>query len=335
MKKEQLTKFEDNSNLEPENIGGFLQDVIKGLRSHPKKLYSKYFYDAEGDHIFQRIMRSADYYVTDCELEIFKNRCSDFSKLFSRFSEGFDVVELGAGDAYKSRHLLKCLLDEGLDFTYYPTDISEHAVNMVSDELPEKLTGLKIKGLTGEFFDTLDEVSRLSGKPKVVLFLGSNIGNMPPTEAVDFCRTLRKYLSDGDLALIGFDLKKNPWTIFKAYNDSERITKEFNLNLLNRINKELNGNFNLEQFDHYENYDPESGACKSYLFSLKDQKVTIQGTEIHFAANEIIYMETSQKYTEDEIEKIARETHFKIETHLYDSKKWFIDSVWEAIPYQI
>jgi len=243
----------------------FEYDVIKGLTSKPKYLQSKYFYDAEGDRIFQKIMHAPEYYLTDCELEIFKTRCKEIVNIFERFKDGFDIIELGAGDAYKSTELLRCLLEEKMEFTYFPTDISENVVKLVEKELPQKLPDLTIKGLVGEYFDSLRESTRISNKPKVVLFLGSNIGNMPPSEAITFCENIRKHLSPGDLTLIGFDLKKNPWVIFNAYNDKAGITKEFNLNLLKRINKELDANFDREQFEHFESYDPETGACKSFL----------------------------------------------------------------------
>lgn len=309
----------------------FMYDVVKGLTANPKYLLSKYFYDAEGDKIFQQIMHAPEYYLMNCELEIFKTRCKEIVEVFRRFEGGFDIIELGAGDAYKSTELLRCLLEEKMNFTYYPTDISENVVKFVERELPRKLPELEIRGLVGEYFDALQESTRISARPKVVLFLGSNIGNMPPREAVTFCENIRKHLAPGDLTLIGFDLKKNPWIIFNAYNDKAGITKKFNLNLLKRINDELGGNFDLEQFDHFENYDPESGACKSYLFSLREQNVAINGTAIPFKENEYIYMETSHKYSIDQIDKLSNKCLFRTVIHLFDSKHWYTDVIWECI----
>ena len=131
----------------------FFQDVLKGLTANPKYLYSKYFYDDRGDEIFREIMHSPEYYLTNCELEIFKTRCKEIAEIFSRFQQGFDLIELGAGDAFKSSELLKCLLDEKLKFTYYPTDISEHAIKLVEKELPQQLPDLKIKGFAGDQFN--------------------------------------------------------------------------------------------------------------------------------------------------------------------------------------
>jgi uncharacterized SAM-dependent methyltransferase len=200
---------------------------------------------------------------------------------------------------------------------------------LVEKDLPNKIKNLNIIGITGEYFSALQEVNNRSSRPKLILFLGGNIGNMPPEEALTFCKDLYEILNKGDMVLIGFDLKKNPWTIFNAYNDKDGITREFNLNLLNRINRELDGNFNVNQFEHYESYDPESGACKSYLFSLKQQSVKIGEIEIPFNENELIYMETSQKYTLEETEEMAKKSKFKPVTQLFDSKNWFTDVVWE------
>ncbi len=313
------------------NQESFLRDVLRGLYSEPKFLQSKYFYDAEGDKLFQKIMRLPEYYLTGCESEILRNNCPGIAGVFKRFASGFDLIELGAGDASKSSILLEYLLNEGIDFTYYPTDISEHVVKLVEKNLPHKFPYLKVRGLTGEFLAALSEASCISQKPKVVMFLGSNIGNMPPHDALEFCKNVKNHLETGDLALIGFDLKKNPRVIFDAYNDSQGITKKFNLNLLDRINRELQANFLTEKFDHYESYDPETGACKSYLFSLKKQSVSIAGVELSFNENEYIYMETSHKYTTDQINELSLKAGFKPVAQFFDSKNWFTDVVWERL----
>jgi dimethylhistidine N-methyltransferase len=319
------------TDISQETLEIFRQDVIKGLTSNPKHLQSKYFYDKRGDKLFQKIMDAEQYYLTDAELEIFATRCQEMRELVGRFPDGFDLIELGAGDALKSTELLKCLAKAEKDFTYFPIDISEHIVQLLERELPKKIKNLNIKGTAGDYFVALEEVKLYSKRPKLVLFLGGNIGNMPPEEALDFCRELHSHLSTGDLVLIGFDLKKNPWTIFNAYNDKDGITRDFNLNLLHRINRELDADFNVSQFDHYESYDPETGACKSYLFSLQEQRATIGDVEITFEENEYIYMETSHKYTLDQTKKMAAKAGFKPIAHLFDSQKWFTDVIWEKM----
>jgi len=310
----------------------FLKDVLTGLQSSPKQLQSKYFYDEEGDKIFQRIMESKEYYPTDCEMEIFKEQTPELASVLKNGFDEFDLVELGAGDATKSFYVLHELIKIEAKFTYYPIDISSHIISELEKNLPKKIKGLNVKGLNGEYFEMLKKAYRVSDNRKVVLFLGANIGNMTPEEAQNFCRQLRSHLSENDLLMVGFDLKKHPETILNAYNDEKGHTREFNLNLLRRINKELNANFDLDAFDHYPSYDPATGSCKSYLISLQKQYVTIgESQPIFFDENEYIFMEVSQKYSIREAEELALQANFKPVKHFFDTKKWFIDSVWKCV----
>ena len=309
----------------------FYDDVITGLQSTPKRLNSKYFYDANGDKLFQDLMSCEEYYPTKCELEIFSEKTAEICQAIIGDGDAFDLIELGAGDATKSAYLLQYLLEQRADFTYLPIDISENVIAYLNVALPVTLPGLKITGLNGEYFEMLEKAASISNKRKVVMFLGSNIGNMHVDEAESFCRELRNHLSAGDMMLIGFDLKKNPKTVLAAYNDKEGITKRFNLNLLERINRELNANFDSDKFDHYPIYDPETGACKSYLVSLTDQQVKINDTEtIHFLKDECIYMEISQKFTVSQTDHMANKAGFKSLHGFFDSRKWFIDVIWVA-----
>lgn len=307
----------------------FYKDVIVGLQSSPKQLSSKYFYDANGDKIFQELMNCPEYYPTDCELEIFTEQTAQLCRAMIADGSPFDLIELGAGDAMKSSYLLSYLMEQKADFTYLPIDISDNVISYLAITLPVTLPGLKIQGLNGEYFDMLKKAATISKRRKVVLFLGSNIGNLPVAQAENFCREMRGHLSAGDMVLIGMDLKKNPKTILAAYNDKDGITKRFNLNLLERINRELNADFDLSQFDHYPTYDPETGECKSYLISLKDQQVRINNMEtIHFQKDEYIYMEISQKFTVLQTEQMAIKAGFKALHNFFDSKRWFLDAVW-------
>ena len=321
-----------NNKIEDRTImpGQFLHDVVKGLTSSPKYLESKYFYDRIGDKLFQQIMHSPEYYPTKCELEILSGQTDEIIEVFTKGTEGFDLVELGAGDALKSSLLLQHLVEKDADFTYYPIDISKNVISNLHENLPQRIPGLPVHGLNGEYFEMLQKADNLSGRKKVILFLGSNIGNMFPEDADQFCRKLRENLSKRDLLLIGFDLKKDPQTILAAYNDKQGYTRDFNLNLLNRINKELGGDFNTEHFKHFPTYDPGTGSCKSYLVSTRDQIVKIASAdiEIEFEENECLHTEISQKYNLEEIEKLARKTGFKSVSYFYDSKKWFVDAVW-------
>ncbi|MDQ0965338.1 putative SAM-dependent methyltransferase [Flavobacterium sp. W4I14] len=176
----------------------------------------------------------------------------------------------------------------------------------------------------------LTKAVRISNRRKVVLMLGGNIGNMGKSEAIEFCCKLFEKLSPGDLVIMGFDLKKNPRKILDAYNDSKGVTAEFNLNLLSRINRELNADFSLENFEHYQTYDPVSGECKSYLVSLEKQQVKQNNNVYHFEKDEVIFMEVSRKFEVKEIEQLAQQSRFICTDFIFDSKEWFSDVVWKV-----
>jgi L-histidine N-alpha-methyltransferase len=309
----------------------FCSDVMDGLSATPKYMQAKYFYDAAGDELFQNIMNCEEYYPTNCELEIFTEQTEALAQALMADGSPFDLIELGAGDAMKSTYLLRHLLQKQANFTYVPIDISGHVINLLNNTLPDALPNLRLNGLTGEYFEMLKEASQLSDRRKVVLFLGSNIGNMPVAEAEEFCKELHSHLSSGDSMLIGIDLKKDPRTILAAYNDKSGFTRDFNLNLLKRINHELEANFDLTQFEHYPMYDPETGSCKSYLISLKDQEVHLCDTTVNFRKNEYIFMEISQKYTLEQADTMAVQAGFKPVNHFLDSKDWFLDAVWQVV----
>jgi dimethylhistidine N-methyltransferase len=308
----------------------FYQDVVRGLSATPKHLDSKYFYDAEGDRLFQEIMRCKEYYLTDCEMEIMQEQAAAITQAITSQVSHFDLVELGPGDATKSIHLLRQLLKSGADFTYHPIDISSNVITQLERELPPRLPGLQLQGLNGEYFDMLQQVTAQSRRPKVLLFMGANIGNFTPSGAKRFCRNLYHSMHPGDLLLVGFDLQKHPQVILSAYNDSAGITREFNLNLLRRINRELQADFDLSRFEHYPVYDPGSGACKSYLISLQEQIVHIgNDVEVHFDLHEPVYMEISQKYTHEDIARLAEQSGFEPLTEFMDRRKWFADCLWK------
>ena len=308
----------------------FRTDVLIGLSSSPKRLSSKYFYDKKGDEIFQRIMQCQEYYLTRCELEIFQNQTQKLATIISSKNSGsFDLIELGVGDGVKSRFLLNELLQNQVNFNYLPIDISGNILSELERNIAD-LDGLNINALQGEYLDMLKKASTISSRRKVVLFLGSNIGNMTIDEATLFCQKVRSILQPGDLFLIGFDLKKNPQTILNAYNDRLGYTREFNKNLLRRINDELDADFKMDDFMHYPTYDPHTGACKSYLVSSRKQTVRIGDCVIPFNEGEWIFTEISQKYSLHEIKSLAANSGFSVVEELTDGKQWFVDSIWSA-----
>src|SRR5699024_9782334 len=242
----------------------------------------------------------------------------------------FDVVGLGAGDGSKSVFLIKELLQKESCLNYFPVDISSHVISLLEEKMPKVVPGLKVKGYNGEYLEKLEQICKDSSRPKLVMFLGSNIGNFTREESVRFCSRLRHFLKPGDLLFIGFDLKKYPTTILKAYNDAAGYTKRFNLNLLERMNRELEADFCLANFDHYPVYNSETGTCKSYLISLRAQQISIGREIISFQQNEPIHMEVSQKYSLDDINLMADHCGCESVACFFDQKKWFADVLWRC-----
>jgi dimethylhistidine N-methyltransferase len=246
--------------------------------------------------------------------------------------QSFHLIELGVGDGRKTKLLLRRFLEDGLDFSYVPIDISESSVREMSQDMKQEFPDLDFSGIVSEYFDGIRWISKYDNRPNLVLFLGSNIGNFHRNEAMTFLRSLWNSLNDQDLVMIGFDLKKNLETLNRAYNDSKGVTRQFNLNLLRRINHELDGDFNLEAFEHYSTYDVFTGAVESYLVSLEKQTVFIGaiGQSFKFEPFEPIHTEYSYKYLESDIGYLADETGFVREINLFDSKHWFVDSLWKV-----
>ncbi|REE05573.1 dimethylhistidine N-methyltransferase [Marinoscillum furvescens DSM 4134] len=308
------------------------RDVKIGLTSQPKRLYSKYFYDARGDGLFQQIMALEEYYLTRAELEVFQTQKERLLQIIGG-EETFQLVELGAGDGQKTKVLLEYFQQQNVDFSYCPVDISENVLQQLEKRMRAEIPDLTIKPLAGDYFDVLADLKFKNHSKTVAFFLGSNIGNFLADKVQQFLVSIHDNLRSGDYLMIGFDLKKDPKTILKAYNDSKGVTKAFNLNLLKRINNELGANFDLDKFQHNPVYDPQTGECRSYLVSTEEQEVTIAAIEktVHFDAWEPIFMEVSKKYAPKEIEELAQATGFKVVENLYDSQKRFADSVWQVV----
>ncbi|WP_339924140.1 L-histidine N(alpha)-methyltransferase [uncultured Cyclobacterium sp.] len=304
----------------------FKRDILEGLNSAPKQLSSKYFYDEKGSEIFQEIMQMKSYYLPGCETEILTEKSQE---IISRLpNPTYDVVELGAGDGTKTALFLDALLKSEKTINYLPLDISPEILEVNKDFLIEKFPDLNILPIAGDYFETLEKIKPRKN-PKIVLFLGSNIGNFEGEKAVAFLKFVRQYLVKGDLFMLGADLKKHPQTILKAYDDPEGITKRFNLNLLHRINRELEGNFIPENYDHYASYDPLSGTTKSFLISKIKQNVQVGGQAIDFEKNEPVHMEISQKYNISDLIQLRENAGFKTDHHFTDSQKYFSISLFE------
>ncbi len=308
--------------------------MIAGLSAPDKYLSSKYFYDATGDELFRQIMQSPEYYLTRAEASILRHRSGEILAACTAApgAPPFAVVELGAGDASKTVDLLAEAARRGCSTRYFPIDISAHTIAYLHQTLPAQLGGrVQVRGFTGEYFPMLARVQAEEPLPKLVLFLGGTIGNMPPAAAAAFCQELRTYLNPGDWVLMGFDLKNDPATVLAAYNDRAGLTRAFNFNLLHRINRELGADFQDANFRHYPVYDPMTGSCTSYLVSTRRHRVALaDGPTFAFAAHEPIYMEVSQKYHEAEIAALAVAAGFEPAHAFFDDAHQFVDVLWRV-----
>ena len=314
-------------------LSGIASDTFQGLSSSPKYLLPKYFYDDIGSLIFQDIMKMPEYYLTDCEMEIFSSQKKQIADAFRTGVPNFHLIELGAGDGLKTKVLLKHLTDSSAEFNYIPIDISHKTNDMLVDDLKNEIPDLHVEAKTGDYFHVMDELNKLNGTRKIILFLGANIGNYSPDETSGFLQQLSSVTHRGDKVLIGFDLKKSPEIIIRAYNDPHGHTRRFNLNHLQRINRELGANFNIEQFEHHTVYSPHIGMVKSYLVSNCRQTVFIEALDrkFEFKQWEPIFMELSQKYDLETIQQLAFNSGFEIEQNFSDTKGYFVDSLWKRV----
>lgn len=305
----------------------FRKDVYTGMTSTRKFLPSKYFYDKRGDELFQEIMKLPEYYLTNAETEILEKNKERILSFIDPESH-FDLIDLGAGDALKTRILLEYFQDHNVEFTYVPVDISKDAIKNLTAKFQKQNPELKVEGLSAEYIPALESLQTY--KKKFILFLGASIGNFSFVETVDFLRDIYTTMHPGDLLLTGFDLKKDPETILAAYNDQTGITREFNYNLLHRINRELGANFNISRFEHAPAYNKETGEATSSLVSLIEQEVDIPALnlKVHFRKGEPIHTEISRKYSLPEISELAIITGFELVENLFDERNYFTDSLW-------
>lgn len=305
----------------------FADDLKKGLNSENKYISSKYFYDKRGSELFTMIMNVPEYYLTKSEFEILENQSEQILDLLIYNNNPIEIIEFGAGDGLKTKLLLKEFLKNRIDFTYIPIDISDTAINQLEKSLKQEFPNIKVHGLNLEYFQALELLRENKQSTKLVLFLGSNIGNFGHENSISFLQSINENLNKGDMLLLGADLKKDPYIILDAYNDKQGITREFNLNILKRINREFDANFDIDTFTHYPIYNPQSGEARSFLISQKKQTVEIKklNLSVDFDYAEEIFLEISKKYTLKELNLMALNSNFKILSFFFDCKHFFTD----------
>jgi len=303
-------------------LTGLAEDVRKGLSAQPKRFLPKYFYDELGSQLFEAICLLPEYYLTRAENDILQ-RYSD--EIVAAISGQKTLVEMGSGSASKTRLIIEALLRRQSELLFMPVDISATALESSSRILLQSYPRLTIEAYAADYFAGLAELGKRPRARTLALFLGSNISNFDPDEALRFLRAMRSVLQKGDALLLGADLKKDPAILDAAYNDALGVTSAFNLNVLARINRELGGTFDLRAFKHRAFYNQSEGRVEIYIESLADQRVRIEklDLEIEFAAGELIHTENSYKYDKANIAHLAVATGFEHSRTWLDSEERF------------
>ena len=296
----------------------FLRDVLAGLRRTPKQLPCKYFYDARGSELFERICQLEEYYLTRCELAIMDQYAPEMG---AQIGPGAMLVEYGSGSSVKTRYLLDGLHD---GVAYVPVDISGQHLQHTARELALDYPRLEILPVCADFTRHFSlPAPKRAATHAAVYFPGSTIGNFSPDKAVCLIRQIALLCGKNGGLLIGIDLKKHPALIEAAYNDRLGVTAMFNLNLLGRINRELEADFDVSRFSHQAHYNRELGRIEMHLASSKAQTVRIGGENIEFAAGETICTEYSHKYTVDEFAAIAAAAGLELHKVWTDKNGYF------------
>ena len=305
------------ANVETE-VSSFARDVLNGLGARRKTLSPKYFYDGAGSQLFERITEQPEYYPTRCEMHILQDNAADIARLIPA---GAALVEFGSGSNKKARILLAVA---PLLAAYVPVDISAEMLEQEADALQLDFPRLTIRPVAADFTQDFELPEEAKAAPvRVGFFPGSTIGNFEPHEAANFLRNAAKILGPNSILIVGADLIKPVDILNAAYNDAAGVTAKFNLNLLVRINRELNANFNLETFEHHAFYNRERHRIEMHLASLKRQKVKVAGECFDFRAGETIHTENSYKYSVESLGALARGVGWQPSGVWTDSKKYF------------
>jgi len=296
----------------------FLAEVLSGLRKSQKELPSKYFYDEEGSHLFERICTLDEYYIPRIEAAIMETYIEEMAELLG---PRVLLVEYGSGNCAKTRFLLDHLHEP---VAYVPIDISRERLLSAARELAADYPEMEVLPVCADYTSGFDlPVPKRPSERAVVYFPGSTIGNFDPVPAKLFLEHVAGVCRPGGGLLIGVDLKKDPRVLHRAYNDGSGVTAAFNLNLLERINRDLNCDFRLDWFQHYAFYNPGESRVELHLVSLREQTVHLDNVVIPFVEGESIWTESSYKFNVDEFEQMAVAAGFKVERAWTDKQQWF------------
>ena len=300
---------------EPED---FLSEVLQGLKKTPKQLPTKYLYDELGSALYERICTLDEYYLPGIEVEIMERNIDEIVQLLGNKAS---LIEYGCGSCTKTR----ILLDYIPDLTaYIPIDISKEQLISVTQELSLDYPELEILPVCADFTSDFElPTPERNSQRNIAYFPGSSIGNFGPESARKLLKHIVDICQPGGALLIGIDLAKDPEVLYDAYNDTKSVTAAFNQNLLERINRELGGDFNLSWFEHRAIYNIDKGRIEMHLISLRDQTVHLNNTRISFNEGESIWTESSYKYELDDFIQMANDAGFELERVWTDERQWF------------
>ena len=302
-------------------IPSYANDVLEGLSASQKKLPCKLLYDARGSELFEEITKLPEYYLTRTELDILKEYSVE---MVQAAGPPISVVELGAGMATKTSTLLRAVERRQIRVKYFPVDISPSALAEAKQRVCAEFPNALVRSVFADFSDGFGFLRKISGH-KMVLYLGSSIGNFDWDDATTMLRNVREQLSSGDSLLLGTDMAKSEKLLVPAYNDSQGVTSEFSKNILLRINRELDADFDLHSFLHVAEWNPSNSRMEIFLQSTRPQVVTVRktGTRVKFRTGERIHTENSHKYTLEMVRTLLCVSGFKLEQTWFDRKKWF------------
>lgn len=309
--------------LGPTHRNNLATDVVDGLSRAQKSLPSKYFYDQRGSEIFDAICDLPEYYVTRADTRLLIEHADALIEL----AQPTDIIELGSGAARKSRIILDACVRAGRTVRYVPMDVSEAHLRQTAQTLQREYPGLPIHGIAGDYDRHLDRIP--DGERRLVLFLGSTIGNFPPVEAERFVQRIAERLAPGDTILIGMDLVKPVDVLHAAYNDSAGLTAEFNRNVLRVVNRDLGAEFVPEDFEHVAFFNQEASQIEMHLRASRDHSVRIRdlGLDVPFAAGETIHTEISRKFRRADAELLYGAAGCRLERWWTDADGYFAEAV--------
>lgn len=299
-------------------------EVLNGLTDNPKTLSPWLFYDQAGSQLFEEITELPEYYVTRTEKQILAEHAEE---IVTAAAGGRDLsmIELGAGTATKTGLLLNAAVGLQGSVTYYPIDVSETALEEARTRLEAELPEVTVEPIVADYTEGMRQNGASQTGRKLVLYIGSSIGNFSPADALEILRGVRAQLLPGDSLLLGTDMVKEVGTLLAAYDDAAGVTARFNMNVLVRINRELDANFNPKLFRHRARWNDQHSRIEMHLESLLSQKIALRAVdmELHFARGETIHTENSYKFTDERVVALLMRAGFKLRQQWTDPNRWF------------